>query len=162
VEAAAGPELHLIGTLQRNKVKQAVRIASCIESADRLELLEEIETQAAKLDKTLEVLLELHTGEDSKSGFPDVDALLRALDAASAMPHLRCGGFMTMAPFTQDGEAIRRSFAFLRDAAEKARSRFPELPLDELSMGMSNDYAIAIEEGSTLVRIGTAIFGERG
>jgi pyridoxal phosphate enzyme (YggS family) len=155
------PELHIIGNVQRNKVKPALTVASCIESVDRLPLLAEIEKEAGKLDKKVSVFFELHTGEESKSGFAHLDDLLFALDAAEKMPHLIPSGFMTMAPFTDDENIIRHSFATLRETAENARRRFPTLPLTELSMGMSNDFRIAIEEGSTLVRVGTAIFGQR-
>ncbi|MGP1459858.1 MAG: YggS family pyridoxal phosphate-dependent enzyme [Treponema sp.] len=156
-------KLHLIGQLQTNKVKKAVEIADCIESVDRLELIAEIEKQAAKIKKTMPVLLELHTGEDSKSGFPDADALEKALThiADGNAPHVIPSGFMTMAPFTQDETLIRASFASLRQAKERLSERFPQFPLITLSMGMTGDYKIAIEEGSTQVRIGTAIFGER-
>jgi pyridoxal phosphate enzyme (YggS family) len=153
--------LHIIGTLQRNKVRGAVECAVCLEAVDRIEVLLEAEKQASKIGKTVDVLLELHTGEESKAGFPDTDALFAALDAASGLPHVRPCGLMTMAPFTTDSAVVRRSFVTLREALKQCRARFPSLPLTELSMGMSNDYKIAIEEGSTLVRIGTAIFGER-
>ena len=157
------PELHIIGSLQRNKVKEAVRIASCIESVDRIELLEEIEKQAAKINKSIEVLFEVHTGEDSKAGFTSEEALSLAIErcANGSFPHVMPKGFMTMAPFTEDKELVRASFVTLRKLREKYQNSFPDLDLGELSMGMSGDYEIAIEEGATIVRIGTAIFGER-
>jgi PLP dependent protein len=157
------PDLHIIGTLQRNKVKEAVRIASCIESVDRIALLEEIEKQCARIEKHISVYFELHTGEESKSGFPDADSLAQAVSlcAAGTFPHIIPKGFMTMAPNTDDDSAIHFSFKTLAQTAESLRSRFPQLPLSELSMGMSHDFEAAIEEGSTEVRIGTAIFGER-
>jgi pyridoxal phosphate enzyme (YggS family) len=139
------PELHIIGNVQRNKVKQALTVASCIESVDRLPLLAEIEKEADKLDKKVSVFFELHTGEESKSGFAHLDDLLFALEAAEKMPHLIPSGFMTMAPFTADENIIRHSFMTLRETAENARRRFPTLPLTELSMGMTNDFRIAIE-----------------
>lgn len=164
---AAHPEteLHLIGSLQRNKVKQIVPLVKCIQSVDRLELIEEIARQKEKLPDSgkLRLLFEVHTAEDSKSGYTDEDELIRSLEYASGLADkgIECGGFMTMAPFTDDEKAIRESFRSLRNAAEKMKSRFPGLPLTELSMGMSHDFEIAVEEGSTLVRVGTAIFGER-
>jgi pyridoxal phosphate enzyme (YggS family) len=154
--------LHIIGTLQRNKVRGAVECSACLEAVDRIEVLLEAEKHASKMGKTVDVLLELHTGEESKAGFPNTDALFAALEAASALQHVRPRGLMTMAPFTRDSAVVRRSFVTLREALKQCGQRFPSLPLTELSMGMSNDYKIAIEEGSTLVRIGTAIFGERG
>lgn len=155
--------LHIIGSLQTNKVKNAVQIASCIESVDRLSLIEEIEKQCARIDKTIEIYLEMHTGEESKSGFADEAEIKNALEfcAAGKSPHVIPRGFMTMAPFTDDKDAIRLSFSTLRVVAEKMRKVFPEFNLSELSMGMTNDFEIAIEEGSTEVRIGTAIFGGR-
>ena len=157
------PSLHIIGSLQRNKVKEAVRIASCIESVDRIELLQEIEKQAAKIDKNIEVLFEVHTGEDSKAGFTSEEDLKAAIEgcANGSFPHVTPKGFMTMAPFTEDKELVRKSFVTLRNLREKFQKDFPNLDLSELSMGMSGDFEIAIEEGSTIVRIGTAIFGER-
>ncbi len=151
-------ELHLIGSLQRNKVKKILPIVSCIQSVDRIELLQEI----AKYEdfKNIKLLLEVHTGEESKSGFSSV------LDVENAIRYatdngLNVTGFMTMAPFTDDTKAIRKSFIQLRDVSNIMKETFPKLCLSELSMGMSNDFEIAIEEGATLVRVGTAIFANR-
>ena len=144
-----------------NKVKKAVGCASCIQSVDRIELLEEIEKQAANLNKEIQVLFEFHTGEESKSGFADLDSLLPAVEYACQAPHIIPRGFMTMAPFTDNQLEIAASFKKLVSIQQQVASRFPSLDLRELSMGMSNDYAIAIAEGATMVRIGTAIFGER-
>ena len=157
------PNLHIIGSLQRNKVKEAVRIATCIESVDRIELIEEIEKQAAKINKTIEILFEIHTGEDSKAGFTSEEELENAIKLCSqgVFPHICPRGFMTMAPFTSDNSLIRKSFVTLRNLRDKFQQDYPSLKLSELSMGMSGDYEIAIEEGATIVRIGTAIFGER-
>ena len=156
-------ELHMIGQLQSNKVKHAVQIASCIESVDRIDLLKEIEKQCAKIEKSIKVLFEVHTGEESKSGFPDENAVRNALElcANGDFPHVIPAGFMTMAPFTKDEKLIRKSFITLRELKEKFSKEFSQFDLNELSMGMSGDFKIAIEEGSTLVRVGTAIFGER-
>lgn len=159
------PELsvHMIGQLQSNKVKKAVTYASCIQSVDRLELLQEIEKQCAKLDRKINILFEYHTGEESKSGYTTEAELCASIEecAKGSFPHIIPCGFMTMAPFTDDEKLIRKSFITLRELSEKLKPQFPELPLTELSMGMSGDFEIAIEEGSTLVRVGTAIFGER-
>lgn len=156
-------ELHMIGQLQTNKVKHAVQIASCIESLDRFELLEEIEKQCSKINKSIKVLFEYHTGEESKSGFTNEEDLYKALEACKNgdFKHIIPAGFMTMAPFTDDTKLIRKSFITLRLLAEKIQRDFPAFNLSELSMGMSGDFEIAIEEGSTLVRVGTAIFGQR-
>lgn len=156
-------ELHIIGQLQTNKVKSAVKIASCIESVDRYSLIEEIEKQCTKIDRVINILFEIHTGEESKSGFTSEEELEKALSACEAgtFPHIHPKGFMTMAPFTEDQTLVRKSFITLRRLAEIMRKRYSSLDLSELSMGMSGDYELAIEEGSTLVRVGTAIFGQR-
>lgn len=156
-------EVHMIGQLQSNKVKKAVEFASCIQSVDRYDLLKEIEKQASKLDKKIKILFEIHTGEESKSGYTDQALLRESIEACAKgdFPHIIPAGFMTMAPFTEDEKLIRKSFISLRQLAEKLRRDYPQLSLEELSMGMSGDFEIAIEEGSTLVRVGTAIFGER-
>jgi uncharacterized pyridoxal phosphate-containing UPF0001 family protein len=107
------------------------------------------------------ILLEYHTAEDSKSGYPDEDSLEGAAEKVLAYPGLRLEGLMTIAPFTDDRSRIRASFRSLLRARDKLASRFPECGWSCLSMGMTNDFEIAIEEGSTLLRIGTAIFGPR-
>jgi pyridoxal phosphate enzyme (YggS family) len=155
-------KLRIIGQLQRNKVKEAVKIADAIDSVDRIELIEEIEKQAAKLGKQIQVLLELRTGEESKSGFESQEKIFEALkEIAERAPHIEPRGFMTMAPFTQDQSLVRAAFKKLKETQEKAQVQFSQFDLRELSMGMSGDWKIAVEEGSTMVRIGTAIFGER-
>ena len=155
--------LRIIGQLQRNKVKEAVRVADAIDSVDRVELLDEIEKQAAKIDKKIQVLFEYHTGEDSKSGFVEKAPLFDALKkiAEGGYPHIEPKGFMTMAPFTEDQELIRASFKTLKALRDECQKAFSNLDLSELSMGMSGDWQIAVQEGSTMVRIGTAIFGAR-
>lgn len=157
------PELHIIGQLQSNKVRDAVKIAECIQSVDRISLLDEIEKQCTKFDRKINILFELHTAEDSKSGFESKDEIKEALTkfAEGKYPHITPKGFMTMAPFTENKDLVRKSFITLRNVYEELQKEFPVYDLSELSMGMSGDYEIAIEEGSTLVRIGTAIFGER-
>ena len=163
LETNTKAELHMIGQLQTNKVNHAVQIASCIESVDRIELIQEIEKQCAKINKNIRILFEYHTGEESKSGYQSVVALRNTLDKfrEGAFPHVIPAGFMTMAPFVQNEALIRKSFITLRELAQQLKSEYSEFELNELSMGMSGDFEIAIEEGSTLVRIGTAIFGER-
>ena len=161
----AHPEIqvHMIGQLQSNKVKKAVTFASCIQSVDRFELLQEIEKQCAKLDRTIKILFEVHTGEESKSGYESESILRESIEACAKgeFPHIIPCGFMTMAPFTDEEKLIRKSFITLRELSEKLRREYTNLSLTELSMGMSGDFEIAIEEGSNLVRVGTAIFGER-
>lgn len=156
-------ELHIIGTLQSNKVKKALLYADYIESVDRISLLEEIEKQCEKMNKKIKILFEVHTGEESKSGFENFEELEEAVKLCydGKMPHIIPVGFMTMAPFTENQELIRKSFKTLREYYLILKEKYKNLPLVELSMGMSADYKIAIEEGSTQVRVGTSIFGAR-
>jgi pyridoxal phosphate enzyme (YggS family) len=157
-------ELHLIGPLQRNKAKIAASFFDCIQSVDRDSLLEELGVLTAGREKPLMIMLEYHTGEETKSGFQDLDSLFLAAEKSLSTPGLYPAGLMTMAPFTDDKTAIRSSFKKLFAARDELIKRFGR-GKDEwscLSMGMTNDFEIAIEEGSTLIRIGTAIFGESG
>lgn len=154
-------ELHFIGSLQRNKVSKVLPVATCIQSVDRIELLLEIDKRALSLGKKMPVLFEMHTGEESKAGFSSVDDLFAALDTLRDTTHVYCTGLMTMAPFTRDESEIRSSFRKLKRIQLSCEQSYPDLDFSVLSMGMSNDYRIAIEEGSTMVRVGTAIFGER-
>jgi len=152
-------ELHLIGSLQRNKAKKAAAFFDCIQSIDRDSLIDELGALTADAEEPIKIMLEYHTGEETKAGFPDLDSLLKAAEKVLSFPNLLPTGLMTMAPFTQDTALIRSSFrslAFARDELEKRFSGYWTC----LSMGMTNDYEIAIEEGSTLIRLGTAIFGE--
>ncbi|MDR0314274.1 MAG: YggS family pyridoxal phosphate-dependent enzyme [Treponema sp.] len=161
-ETASGNnvEIHLIGSLQRNKAKTAADFFHCIQSVDRLSLVEELGPLTLGRAYPLMILFEYHTGEESKSGFPDLDSLFRAAEKALTFPGLNPAGLMTIAPFTADTQAIRTSFRLCYNAREELKKRFPERSWPCLSMGMSGDFEIALEEGSTLVRIGTAIFGE--
>lgn len=156
-------DLHIIGQLQSNKVKKAVGIASTIESVDRIDLIKEIEKQASKIGKTIKIFLEVHTGEESKSGYASEEDIIESLDfiASGNAPHVNPCGFMTMAPFTDNKDEIRKSFSSLRILSSKMQEKYPCFKLTELSMGMSGDFELAIEEGSTEVRVGTAIFGQR-
>jgi pyridoxal phosphate enzyme (YggS family) len=153
-------KVHLIGSLQTNKAKAAAFFFDCIQSVDRISLIEKLGNLGADRDPPLDILLEYHTGEESKMGFPDLDNLFRGAEKALSYKGLNLLGLMTMAPFTADKKTIRASFRSLREAREKIEKQFnKKFPC--LSMGMSGDFELAIEEGSTLVRIGTAIFGER-
>jgi pyridoxal phosphate enzyme (YggS family) len=159
-------ELHMIGSLQRNKAKAAVSLFDCVQSVDRDELIAELgkhaSSRAARGLAPLGVLLELNAGEESKSGYPGEDALLRGAEKLLVTPGLVARGLMIMAPLTGDTAVIRGAFRSLTALQARLRTRFPEGDWSCLSMGMSGDFEIAIGEGSTLVRIGTAIFGERG
>jgi pyridoxal phosphate enzyme (YggS family) len=155
-------ELHLIGHLQRNKARSAARVFACVQSIDKTETAEALSKQRAVFGLPIDILLEMNTsGEESKSGFRSRDELLSGLDSIAALPMLTIRGLMTVGPLSGDSERVRASFRALaglfRDIAERM-----ELPgFDTLSMGMSGDFETAIEEGSTLVRIGTALFGQR-
>jgi pyridoxal phosphate enzyme (YggS family) len=152
-------QIHLIGSLQRNKAKNAVLFYDCIQSVDRQQLIIELSKYASLRETPLEILLELHTGEETKSGFADIDELLKAAELVLACANLKPAGLMTMAPFTNDKDVIRSSFRKLVKAQEELEKRFPSNKnWSCLSMGMSNDFEIAIEEGSNLLRIGSLIF----
>jgi len=153
-------ELHLVGSLQRNKAKAAASFFDCIQSVDRDSLIDELGALTANRESPLMVMLEFHTGEETKAGFSDLDELFRAAEKTLSFPGLRPAGLMTMAPFTDDETAVRASFRKLFRVRDELEKRFSG-HWSCLSMGMTGDYAIAIEEGSNLIRIGTAIFGER-
>ncbi len=155
---------HLIGHLQSNKAAKAVEVFHAIDSLDSAKLAERVNAAAEKLGKTLDVLIEMNVGgETAKSGVaPDSSELERILIAAPTWTHLRIRGLMTVPPFTEDPEGARPYFRQLRDLRDRLAARnFSAVSLDQLSMGMSHDFEVAIEEGSTCVRIGTAIFGDR-
>jgi pyridoxal phosphate enzyme (YggS family) len=161
-----GMELHLIGALQRNKAKLAVSLFDCIQSVDREDIVAELAKQAATQASPLPVLLEFRTGEDSKTGFTSLDDLCRAVELILASPLLSVRGLMTIAPYTTEENVVRSAFRQLVNIRQELEGRFPlarngGAGWDCLSMGMSGDFETAIEEGSTMLRIGTAIFGER-
>ena len=154
-------ELHLIGHLQTNKVKKIVGLASCVQSIDKLKTAREIEKRFEEVGP-LDVYLEFNTsGEESKSGYLSKERMFEDIDAMLDMENLQIRGLMTIGPLTDDDAEIRRAFSFLRELFEETKGRYPQIPLEELSMGMTSDYEAAIEEGSTMVRIGSALFGAR-
>jgi PLP dependent protein len=158
---ATGLTWHLIGHLQRNKVRRAVQLFDRIHSIDSLRLARELSSEAARAGLEVRGLIQVNvSGEASKGGF-DAERALAEIHAAAALPNLRCEGLMTMAPLTEDSGAVRATFAGTRELLERARAAGAALQGSELSMGMSGDYEIAIEEGSTMVRLGTVLFGER-
>lgn len=151
---------HFIGNLQRNKVKYAVKAAAYIHSVDSASLADEINKEAKKLNKVQKILLEVKTSsEETKSGLRDEEDVLKLVRHSSNLPNVELIGLMTMAEYTEDERIIRKSFADLRNLKEKINKN--GFDLKELSMGMTNDYEIAIEEGTTMLRIGSAIFGQR-
>ncbi|MEM7369207.1 MAG: YggS family pyridoxal phosphate-dependent enzyme [Bacteroidota bacterium] len=153
---------HMIGSLQRNKVKYIAPFVHLIHSIDSERLLAEVNKQAAKHERIINCLLQLNISEEAvKSGFEEeeVEQLLRKIDE---FPHIRIMGLMGMAAFVAEEEIIRQQFRRLRLASEQFQAiEHPRIEMKELSMGMSGDFEIAIEEGATLVRIGSAVFGRR-
>jgi pyridoxal phosphate enzyme (YggS family) len=155
---------HLIGHLQSNKAKKAAELFHAVDSVDSLRLAEKLNQAATEAGKKLEVLIEIKVGqEESKAGISlDSPELVRLLRAAPQLEHLQIRGLMTVPPFTEDPEGARPYFRLLRDLRDQIAARkLPAAQMDVLSMGMSHDFEIAIEEGSTCVRVGTAIFGAR-
>lgn len=156
---------HLIGHLQTNKVKYIADFIALIQSADSEKLLAEIEKQAVKAGRQIPVLLQVHIAEEEhKSGW-DPDELRQWMQAGgpARYPHILFRGLMGLATYTTDQEKIRREFRMLAALKQELEVQytFPNFIPDELSMGMSSDYQIAVEEGSTMVRMGTAVFGGR-
>ncbi|MBR2528296.1 MAG: YggS family pyridoxal phosphate-dependent enzyme [Blautia sp.] len=153
---------HMIGHLQRNKVRHVIDKAVLIHSVDSLRLAQEIEAEAAKKGLRVSILLEVNVaGEDSKYGLTVEEAPKLAQDV-SMMPHLSLKGLMTIAPFVDDPEKNREIFRRLKELSVDIQSKsIDNISMDILSMGMTNDYEVAISEGATMVRIGTGIFGER-
>jgi pyridoxal phosphate enzyme (YggS family) len=157
-------EWHLIGHLQSNKAKKTAELFRSVDSVDSLRLAEKLNQAAAEANKKLEVLIEIKVGEEeSKAGIPlDSPELESLLRAAPQLANLQIRGLMTVPPFTEDPEGARSYFRLLRDLRDTIAARkLPGIQMDVLSMGMSHDFEVAIEEGSTCVRVGTAIFGER-
>ena len=166
-EGKVGAEVHLIGALQRNKAKLAASLFDCIQSVDRRSLAEELAKHTGRTHP-LPLLLEFRTGEDSKSGFTGVEELCRTVELILTCPSLRILGLMTIAPNACDDGILRSAFRRLVKVRDELERRFPAKDRWDaqhswacLSMGMTGDFETAIEEGSTLLRIGSAIFGEK-
>jgi len=153
---------HFIGHLQSNKAKYAVKMFDLIHSVDSLKLARELDKQAAKIDKIQEVLVQVNiAAEDTKSGVA-VSAATELIESVSGLEHISVKGLMTMPPYFNAPEKVRPFFASLRQLRDQIQAlEIPGVGMDELSMGMTGDFEAAIHEGATLVRIGTAIFGER-
>ena len=153
---------HMIGHLQRNKVHQVMGKAVLIHSVDSLRLAEQIETEAAKKDMVADILLEVNVAkEESKYGFflEDTEAAIREI---AKFPHVRIKGLMTIAPFVENPEENREVFKKLYEfAVDIGKKNIDNVTMNVLSMGMTGDYQVAIEEGATMVRVGTGIFGAR-
>jgi hypothetical protein len=156
-------EVHLIGHLQSNKAAKAAGIFSGIDSVDSLRLFERLDEAAERLERRVPVLLEIKTSDEAaKTGYdPAGNELRDTLERAAGMQHVAVRGLMTIAALDENPETARACFRRLRELRDELAGRYPRVELSELSMGMSGDFEIAIEEGSTLVRIGTALFGAR-
>ena len=161
-QVPSSPMWHLVGHLQRNKARHAVELFSVIQSLDSLELAEELDRRCAARGVSLDTLLQVNvSGESTKYGVAP-DAAAGVLREMPRFEHLRLRGLMTMAPYSDNPEDARVWFRALRCLArELSALRLSNVVMDELSMGMSGDYQVAVEEGSTIVRVGTAIFGPR-
>ena len=160
----SGAEWHLIGHLQSNKANKAVELFSAVDSVDSVKLAEKLNAAAQKLEKNIHTLIEVNVGgEQAKSGVdPESEELEALLSVASKLTHLQIRGLMTIPPFTDDPQGARPYFRQMRELRDRiAVRKLPGVAMNVLSMGMSHDFEIAIEEGSTCVRLGTAIFGER-
>lgn len=153
---------HMIGTLQSNKIKYVTGTACMIHSVDSIPLAAAIEKEAEKKAVTMDILLEVNVAEeDSKHGF-SVDELCSAVQEISRLPHLRIRGLMTVAPYTENAEENRIYFRKMKELLVDINAKnIDNVCMDTLSMGMSSDFEVAIEEGATMVRVGTGIFGER-
>ena len=160
---AKNPQIkcHLIGHLQTNKAKDAIKVCSLIQSVDSLKLAQEIEKQAAKTGQLVEILVQFDTALEEQKFGADSSGAYDLIESISRLSFVRIKGLMCMAPFTEDQGIIRKTFSDLRVIRDGTKSRFaghPHVDMGILSMGMSSDYKIAIEEGSTMVRVGSAIF----
>jgi PLP dependent protein len=152
---------HLVGHLQRNKARKAIPLFDLLHSLDSVRLARQLSDDATALGSEVQALVQVNTsGEASKFGLPEETAL-DAVGEMAELPGLRLVGMMTMAPFVDDERVLRRTFAGARRLFEEADRQFPDFEARHLSMGMSNDFELAVEEGSTLVRLGTVLFGER-
>ena len=161
-QIAAQVEWHMIGHLQRNKTKAAVEVFDVIQSLDNVALARELDKEGSKRGKTIRALVEVNLGgEESKTGI-DRNGVAGLLEEIADLSNLRIEGLMTVPPFQDDPEKVRPYFRDLRELREELNeSRYLNVDLQELSMGMTHDYTVAIEEGATIVRIGTALFGPR-
>ena len=162
-ELPADIRWNLIGHLQSNKAKYIAQFVGLVHSIDSVETAKELSKRATLHSRTAEILLEVNVGAEASKDGVAVDGAKQLLDSIrQEAPEIIIRGLMTVAPFDEHPERIRPVFAKLRALRDELASAHPDLGLTELSMGMSNDYEIAIEEGATIVRLGSALFGERG
>lgn len=155
-------EWHFIGALQSNKVKYLRGKVTTIHSVDRLSLAEEIDRQWAKTDKAVDIFLQVNVGDESSKAGCSPEELESLARSVAPLPNLRIKGLMCLPPHFDEPEQVRPFFKQLKELAEQVKDlHIPNVYMDELSMGMSGDFEVAVEEGATFVRIGTAIFGAR-
>lgn len=153
---------HMIGHLQRNKVKYLVDKVFLIHSVDSLRLAQEIEKEAAKLEKTVNILIEVNVAEEESKYGVTAEETPALIEEIAKMPHIRVKGLMTIAPYVEDAEENRQYFEKLNKIyVDIIHKNIDNVFMEELSMGMTGDYEVAITEGATYIRVGTGIFGER-
>ena len=155
----ADARLHLIGHLQTNKVRPAVKLFDFIHSVDRSSLLFALDREAARQDREMAVLIQVNVAAEPQKHGCRPEELPALLDAADGLDHVRVVGLMTIAPLVDDADEVRWVFRSLRELRDEMRHAIPRAQLTELSMGMTNDFTVAVEEGATMVRVGRAIFG---
>jgi pyridoxal phosphate enzyme (YggS family) len=160
--AAYDVSWHFIGHLQSNKAKYVVRLFDLIHSIDSFKLARELNKQAHKINKIQNILIQVNIAQESAKSGADAEAVFELINGISALNNLRVRGLMTLPPFFNAPEKVRPYFSALRDLQNQLQKhKWHNVDMQELSMGMTGDFQVAIEEGATLVRIGTAIFGKR-
>ncbi len=152
---------HLIGHLQRNKVKSIIDRVDLIHSVDSVRLAKEIDKRAAKADRKVGVLLQVNVAEEAQKYGIYLPELFGIIEEIMTYEHIEIQGLMNIAPYVDDPEEVRGDFTRMRTLFEELKGKYPDLPLRHLSMGMTGDFEVAIEEGATLVRVGSGIFGDR-
>jgi len=158
----ADVQWHLIGHLQRNKVKSAVNIFSMIQSVDSLELGQEIDKRAAQINKVMDILIQINIGEEPQKSGVDMQKAPELIRSLAKLRNLRVKGLMAIAPLVEDPEKARPYFRKMKQIFDDlARQNMDNVDMQYLSMGMTNDFAVAIEEGANMIRVGTGIFGQR-
>lgn len=157
-----GVKYHMIGHLQSNKVKYIIDKVSLIHSLDRISLVKELDKRAKKKNLTIDTLIQVNVAEENSKHGLKVNQVIPFIEEVSKYDNIRIKGLMTIAPFVEDPEEVRWVFRDLRRLGETIRSNnYENVSMEILSMGMTNDYQIAVEEGSNMVRIGTGLFGKR-
>jgi pyridoxal phosphate enzyme (YggS family) len=160
-EKIEGLKWHMIGHLQRNKVKDAIKVFDCIQSVDSIRLAKEINDQCAKLSIVMPIFIQINIGEEESKHGLCPDNTLEMVNQIAEFPNIRTEGLMTMEPYFDNPEDARPYFVCMKRIFDEIKHNIPNTDLMILSMGMSNSYRVAIQEGSNMVRIGTSLFGPR-